>query len=289
MKFTSLLKGAALGVALFAVTNEASAQVPVRTQVLRLIGTSAGTFSQQAAATTTSYTLTWPAAVPSGTSAALAGASGLLRVDGTGAADWFMIGAGEQLVSVDANGAAGQVAYFTDGNTITSAPTMTFNGTTGDLTLGNGAQDGDLILISSGTGNPAVTINAVADNAQTWQYPDQGASTGPFNFVGTTDLPTTGQIPVAQADGTVQWVDNPSAFFKAGTVTPASGAYTATVTFTTAYAAAPIVTVTAVGPTANGYILQATSVTTGGFTILSTAPFDGTDVIHWHANSAYNP
>lgn len=281
MKFSTLLKGATFAVALFALANEASAQVPVRTRQLQLLGSTSGVLTQQANATTTSYTITWPAA------ATAAADSAILITTGAGNLEWFDLPSGDAIITGSGNN--GEVAYFDGNSTITSSPTMTFNGTTGTLTLGNGTNDGSLVLVSSGTGNPNVTINAIADNAQTWQYPDQGSSVGPFNFVGTTNSPTANQIPIAQADGTVIWADNPSAFFKAGSVTPAANAFTATVTFTTAYSAVPIVTAVVNAPTANGNLVQVTSVTVNGFTINSTAPFDGTDTIHWMANLPSNP
>ncbi len=281
MNFSTILKGAAVAASFALVVSEASAQLPVRTRTLQLLGSTSGALTHQAAAATTSYTLTWPDAVVP------AGQTGILRSDDAGILDWRTFPTGEDIVTVDANGAINQVAYFTDANTITSSPTMTFDGA-GNLDLG-GAGAGTLTLGSSGAGNNNVILSSNSTTGGTFNLPTYGPTTGPFNIVATTNTGTAGQIAVVQADGSIEWEDNPTAGLKSGVVTPAANAYSAAVTFTTAYAATPVVTVSAVGPVANGYILQVTSVTTTGFTVLSSAPFDGTDTISWIANSPFNP
>ncbi len=281
MNFSTILKGAAVAASFALVVSEASAQLPVRTQSLQLLsGTGTNALTQRAAAATVSYSVTWPAAVHAdATNAYLSSAS----AGGNSTLSWVEIDGN----LIDGSGVGGQVAYFDDANTITSSPTMTFDGA-GNLDLG-GAAAGTLILGSSGTGNPNVTLSSNSTNVATFNLPSYGGSSGPFNVVATTNTGTVNQIPVVQTDGTIQWVDNPTAGLKSGVVTPAANAYSAAVTFTTAYAATPVVTVSAVGPVANGYILQVTSVTTTGFTVLSSAPFDGTDTISWIANSPFNP
>lgn len=318
MKFTSLWKGLAIAATLFLIGSEAFAQLPVRTQSLQLIGTTSGTLTQRSAATTTSYYMQWPSAQPTnaiGDTAILYGVKTATGID----MDWREL-TGDL---VDGTGANGFVAWWQDANTLTYSNNFAWNGTTlgvgtagatgnvsvgdgtnvtgtlngsaGDLTLGTnvaGGPSGTVVLNEGGAAGSAITIETGSQtNGYTVTF-DDAPSTGSHVITPSTNNAGAGTIDyifVSNGDGTGTWVANPTQSLKSGIVTPAANAYSAAVTFNTVYAAVPAVTVSAVGPVANGYILQVTGVSVNGFTILSSAPFDGTDTISWVANAQYNP
>lgn len=273
MNFSTILKGAAVAASFALVVSEASAQLPVRTQQLRLLAPDgSGHIAHQAPNTTTTHTLTWPAALPTGTD------NGVLRTTSAGILSWQTIPAGDDIIT--GQGSNGQVAYFDGTNTITSSPTMTFDGT-GGLDLG-GTGAGTLTLGSSGTGNPNVVIGSNSTNGATFNLPSYGTSSGPFNVVATTNSGTTNQIPVVQSDGTVQWVDNPVTGMQRGTVNGTVNAYSQVITVVgTPDLTNDVIIVSTSNSAGTGNILQVTAVAANSITVSSTAPFDANDRISW--------
>jgi hypothetical protein len=273
MNFSTILKGAAVAATFALVVSEASAQLPVRTQSLQLLGTASGRLTQLAGATTTDYSVTWPSAVHTdATNAYLQSAS----AGGNSTLSWVEISGS----LIDGSGANGEVAYFTDGNTIASSPTMTFDGA-GKLNLG-GAGAGSLVLGSSGAGNNDVTINSNSTTGGTFNLPTYGATTGPFEIVATTNTGTDGQIAVVQANGSIAWEDNPISGMQRGTVNGSVGFFTTTITVVgTPDLTDDVIIVSTSNSGATGNILQVTAVAADAITVSSTAPFDATDRISW--------
>lgn len=276
VKFSNLLKGLAVSAVLITCATEAYAQLPLRTRTLQLIGSTSGTLTHEAAAATTSYTLTWPAAAPT------AGNNGFLQSDPAGTMSWFLIPTGEQLVTVDANGAAGQVAYFTDANSLTSSPRFQYDDASANLTLGNttpGGQNGTIIL---GDGDShAGTINvANLTAAQSYTLPD---ASGTIPVTTNTPAPATaGFILVANADGTSTWTANPLANVERGVFTPTAGSYTAAITVTgTPDLTNDVILVTSYDTGGGGQVLQVTGVAAGTITVSASGPFVGTERISW--------
>jgi len=275
VKFSNLLKGLAVSAVLITCATEAYAQLPLRTRTLQLIGSTSGTLSHEAAAATTSYTLTWPAAAPT------AGNNGFLQSDPAGAMSWFLIPTGEQLVTVDANGAAGQVAYFTDANSLTSSPLFQYDNATANLTLGNNTQNGTIILGDGSSAN-AGTLNVTGPltGARNYTLPD-ASGTIPV----TTNIPsagTAGYVLIANADGTSTWTVNPLANVERGVFTPTAGAYTAAITVTgTPDLTNDVILVTSYDTGGGGQVLQVTGVAAGSITVSASGPFVGTERISW--------
>lgn len=285
MRFSTFLKGGIFLAAFFIISSEAFAQLPVRTRTLQLLGATSGAVTQDAPAVVTSYTVSWPAApwgiVPATTGYLLGTLTGVNDVDMT----WVEISGS----LVDGTGAAGQVAYWSDANTLTGDAGFTYTAG-GTITVGTAADNG-VIVLNDGSANTSTvgTGTQTTNNVFNFDAPTTGSTyTVPVSTNGA-GAGTDGYIFVSNADGTGTWVTNPTAELKSGIVTPALNAFSAAIAFTTPFTATPSITVTASGPVANGYILQVTAVTVNGCTVLSSAPFDGTDVINWVANAQYNP
>lgn len=276
MTTSTFLKAAAIISVLILGIVEASAQLPVRTRQLQLLGSTSGTLTHQAAATTTSYTLTWPAAVVT------AGNNGFLQSNDAGTMSWFLVPTTEQLVTVDVNGAAGQVAYFTDGNTITSSPLFSFSG--GTVTVGDATNVGT-VAISDGSANTGSFVTTSLAGNRTYTLPDASG-----NVPVSTNTPgagTTNYVAISNGDGTFTWVVSSTANLQRGRIALTAGNFTQTITFPTAYVlpvVASNVVVTANILSTTGNLIQITGVTLTNFTIESTAPFTAGDEIMWSSN-----
>ena len=325
MRFTSLWKGLAIAATIFLMASEAFAQLPVRTQQLQMLGTTSGRLLFDTPATITNYTVTWP----SDAAAFAADGDTSILVGVRFAANDINLGwravTGDL---VDGIGSNGFIAWWQDGNTLTytnnfawtgtamnigtqngtasgsinlgdGAATATTNftasGTSGDVTLGNNSlagAGGTLVLAEGGAAGSSITIETGAiTNSYTVNF-DNAPAAGNHIITPSTNAAgggTANFIYVSNGDGTGSWVANPTQELKSGSVIPAANAYSAAITFNTAFTSTPVVTVTPAGPVANGYILQVTAITVNGCTVLSSAPFDGTDTISWVANVAYNP
>lgn len=278
MKASTFFKGCILAVALLLVSTEAFAQLPVRTRSLQLLGSTSGTLTQQASATTTSYSVTWPAATWSATNGDTAVLTGHITGAGTGVDLVWQDVTGSL---IDGFGTAGQIAYFEDANTIVSSPNLTLNAATATVSIGTAAVPGVIVLNSSGAGNNDVTINTNSTTGGTFNFPTYGASTGPFNVVATTDLGTVGQIPIVQADGTVTWEDNPVANAQRGIADPTDGAFSFGITVVgTPDFANDLILVTSVdNGGATGNILAVTGVAASTITVSASGPFTTTERI----------
>lgn len=274
MKFSNLLKGLAVSAVLITCATEAYAQLPLRTRSLQLIGSTSGALTHEAAAATTSYTLTWPAA------GVTAGNNGFLQSDPTGAMSWFLIPTGEQLVTVDANGAAGQVAYFTDANSLTSSARFQYDNATANMTLGDNTQNGTIILGDGSSANTGTVNVSTLTGARNYTLPD-ASGTIPV----TTNIPaaaTAGYILIANADGTSTWTPNPLANVERGVVTPTVGAYTATIPVTgTPDLTNDVILVTTYDTAGGGQVLQVTGVAANAITVSASGPFTATERISW--------
>jgi len=280
MKVSTFFKGCILVAALLLISTEAFAQLPVRTRSLQLLGATSGAITQQASATTTSYTITWPAATWSITNGDTAILTGL--ISGGGASIdlvWENVTGG----LIDGFGTGGQIAYFQDGNTIVSSPNLLINATTATVTIGATTVGGVIVMNSSGAGNGDVTISTNSTNAATFNYPSYGASSGPFNVVATTDLGTQGQIPVVQADGTVTWEDNPLLSAQRGLADPTDGGFSFGITVVgTPDMTNDLILVSSIdngGGTGN--ILAVTGVALSTITVSAAGPFTLSERISW--------
>jgi len=275
MKFSSLLKGATVAVALLAVVTEAQAQLPVRTTRLQLVnGANNVEQTMSSVGTAGTYSAAWPnsttAILPSGTGFLLAtkGATGA-NVEMT----WVPI-SGSLL---DGAGAAGQIAYFTDANTIASDPKFTIAG--GDVTVGSGggvANAGSFTINNGAFGSRIVNGGT---SANTVTIPEIGAA---GNFVISTGQGTTGQVLISAGAGLpATWQTIQGLTIKSGFVTPVAAATTGTI---------PVTGITAVteavvsGNSANGLIVYITSIAGLNINWATTVPCDGTERICWFAN-----
>lgn len=277
MKLSTLLKGAVFAASFVALASEASAQLPVRTRQLQLFGTTSGTLTQQAAATTTNYTITWPAA------ATAASDSAMLITSGNGTLEWFDIPAGERIITGD--GTNGQVAYFDGSNSITSSPNFSYSGG-GGATLGSSTTAGSLAL-SDGSANTGTFQTATLAADRTYTFPDASG-----NVPVSTNLGTAGQILIANNDGTATWTTSDVATFRTGSATIAAGASTATITVAGLPGTATLKSFTANIVDADGTILYVTAaaIATGTLTadVATTIPV-GTGGRTVYYMFTYNP
>lgn len=170
------------------------------------------------------------------------------------------------------------------------------DGANGSATLGNATNIGGSIVMFDGdaVAGQSITIetaNQANSHTVVFDVPVVAVPSSTFNLPMVTNNATTiTQVLVSNGNGTASWADNAAASLKAGVVTPGAGAYSAAVVFTTPYAATPAVTVTPASPlVANGYVIQVQNVTVNGFTMQSSAPFDGTDTFSWIAVGQFNP
>lgn len=274
MKFSSLLKGAAVTVALLAVVTEAQAQLPVRTTKLQLVnGANNVEQTMSSLGTAGSYSAAWPSstgAIPaSGTGFLLAtkGATGN-NVEMT----WVPI-SGSLL---DGVGAAGQIAYFTDPNTIASDPKFTISG--GDVTVGAVGGAGSFTIVNATVGSKIVNGGTTAN---TLTIPEIGVG-GVGNFVISTGQGTTGQVLISAGAGLpATWQTIQGLTIKSGSFTPTAAATSGTIAVTGLSAVTEAVIS---GNSANGLIVYITGIAGLNVTWATTVPCDGTEKICWFAN-----
>lgn len=281
MKVSTFLKGCVLAAVLLLVSTEAYAQLPVRTQTLQLLGSTSGIVTQNTPAVVTSYAVTWPAAPDTGT--------GTVSVLIGTKASPTQVNFSWQTVTntlIDGIGTLNQIAYFADPNTIVSSVNFVVDPVGASITVGAGTDDGSIRLVSSGTGNPTVTINSNSTTAGTFNFPTYGAA-GTDNVVGTrnTPNPAGGEIPVTQADGTVLWTPNPLLNAQRGSQTTTAGTYSQVITVPGT--PVPVVDlddfiiVSSVDGTAQGNLLQITAASGATFTVSSAGPFQTGERITW--------
>jgi len=290
MKFSSILKGLAVFVALFTIAQEASAQLPVRTQQLRLLGTTSGTLTQQANATTTSFTVTWPAA--NATWPAPAGTTQYFLRSSAGTAtnsdlSWF--GVNGDLVDNNAgSGLAGQVTFWADDNSITGEAGFLWATAGNTLTIGQSGETAEIVF-TNGTNTGTLQTATLTANV-VYQLPAVPAGT--VNVPVASNLPSTtvdDQILLSNTDGTATWTANPFAGVERGVEDPADGSFTHTVTLAGTIDATPgndviIVTSYDISGTPSGNILSVTarsSVAPNTFTVSSTGPFSANERISY--------
>ena len=282
MKFSSILKGLILTVALFTFVSEAAAQLPVRTRSLQLLGVTSGTLTQNTPAVTADYAVTWPAAGI----AVIAGHKSFLYATALSTATqqnlaWFDVNG--DIVDNDAgSGLAGQVTYWADDNSITGEVGFLWSALNNTLTIGEAASPAEIVYVSGAfTG----TLQTAALTANTvYNLPAVPAATY-FIPVATT-VPSAvqdDQILLSNIDGTAVWSANPFAGIQRGVDNPADGAFSHTVTLVAATSdATDLIMVTSldVGG-ATGNILSVTAVGVNLFTVQSSGPFTATERIAW--------
>lgn len=325
MKFSTITSGAIIAIAAALCVSEASAQLPVRTRQIQLLGSGNNTpITMQATGNVTAYTIEWP--LGDGTAVGantpfVAGDSGYVKARMTAAGtmklEWEKANVLDGKGNIDGGG--NEIAYFSDQNTLTSDPTFRFDangkvmigggltgaaagilevqttagavnaaiaGETGAMTLG-GATAGSLIL-NDGSTNTITIASGAQDNNATVQI--DGLPAGTYTVTPATNAAGTGTdsyIYVSNGNGTATWTANPNRFYKSGRQAVTAG-YTHTVNFPTAYAApltAANVTVTASLLSGNGTLIEISDVSLTGFTIQSSAPMVGTETIMWAANA----
>ncbi|CAN5407684.1 hypothetical protein BH10BAC6_BH10BAC6_18610 [soil metagenome] len=274
MKFSSLLKGAAVTVALLAVVTEAQAQLPVRTTKLQLIN---GANNVEQVMSSVGTAGTYQAAWPSSTGALLASGTGFLLATKGGTGNnvemtWVPI-SGSLL---DGLGAAGQIAYFTDPNTIASDPKFTISG--GDVTVGAVGGAGSFTIVNATVGSKIVNGGTTAN---TLTIPEIGVG-GVGNFVISTGQGTTGQVLISAGAGLpATWQTIQGLTIKSGSITPAAAATSGTIIVTGISAVTEAVVS---GNSANGLIVYITSIAGLNINWATTVPCDGTERICWFAN-----
>lgn len=281
MKFSSILRGLVLTAALLILGTEAYAQLPVRTQQLQLRGTTSGTLTQTTAATTSDYTVVWPSAdfgyAGPGTETSVI--MGDMTAAGTVNLRWREV-TGDL---IDGNGNANEIAFFQDANTIVSSPNFTIDAPNGTITVGAGATDGIIEIVSSGAGNNTVTIGATSTTANTFNFPGYGTA-GPFNVVGTQNTGAANQIIRMNAAGDPVWVNDPFYNAERGLADPTDGAYSYTIGGLVGSPAAThlmMVTSVDITGTPTGNILTVSAVGANSFTVSSAGPFTTTERIAW--------
>lgn len=274
MKFSSLLKGAAVTVALLAVVTEAQAQLPVRTTKLQLFN---GANNVEQVMSSQGTAGTYQAAWPSSTSAIPPSSTGfLLATKGATGNDIEMTWVPISGSLLDGVGAAGQIAYFTDPNTIASDPKFTIAG--GDVTVGAVGGAGSFTINNGTVGSKIVNGGTTAN---TITIPEIGVG-GAGNFVISTGQGTVGQVLISAGPGLpATWQTIQGLTIKSGTVTPAAAATSGTI---------PVAGLSAVteavvsGNSSNGLIVYITSLSAASINWATTVPCNGTESICWFAN-----
>jgi len=277
MKFSNLLKGAAVTVALLAVVTEAQAQLPVRTTRLQLVnGANNVQQTMSSLGTAASYSAAWPSST---TIIPASGTGFLLATKGATGNDVEMTWVPISGSLLDGVGAAGQIAYFTDPNTIASDPKFTIAG--GDVTIGaaGGAPNAGTLTINNGTVGSRIVNGGTTANTLT--IPEIGAG-GAGNFVISTGQGTTGQVLISAGAGLpATWQTIQGLTIKSGTVTPGPNQTTGTITVTGLTAVTEAVVS---GNSANGLIVYITSIAGLNINWATTVPTDATESICWFAN-----
>lgn len=188
MNFSNLWKGLAVVAVLFLFSMEASAQLPVRTQVVQYINPLGGTVSLDVnndpdgagvgvgTATTTSYSISWPAnsntTAASGDQAILLGTyvgAGGTNID----LSWYEIDG-----FVDGIGATNHVTFWSpDDNTLDAQEAFEFDPATGTFTVGvNNIASGagatgieaataGIVQVGDGSANETVVIDGTSATA----------------------------------------------------------------------------------------------------------------------------
>lgn len=278
MKFSSLLKGATVTVALLAVVTEAQAQLPVRTTKLQLVN---GANNVEQTMSSVGTAVTYQAAWPSSTTAIPASSSGfLLATKGATLENVEMTWVPISGSLLDGDGAAGQIAYFTDSNTIASDPKFTIAG--GDVTIGTtGTAAGSLTIASGGVGFVGARIVNGGTTASTITIPEIGVG-GAGNFVISTGQGTTGQVLISAGPGLpATWQTIQGLTIKSGSITPAANATSGAIGVTGLTAVTEAVVS---GNSTNGLIVYITSIAGLNINWATTVPCSGTESICWFAN-----
>jgi hypothetical protein len=215
-----------------------------------------------------------------------AAGAGVLQVgDGTNVASINMDGASAD-VTLGKNGIDGDL-IIGDG-AVANATSISLNGAAATATLGHASLAGTVILSDATNNN--VTVNTGTQGFDWTLQTDAPGAVGTYYLTPSTNqalVATLDYIYVSNGDGTATWQQNPSAGLKAGVYTHAGAdAYTASVVFANAYAAAvvPSVVVT-YNDAANANIIQITAISNTGFTVTSTAPITAGDAFNWMASS----
>ncbi|MBC8125399.1 MAG: hypothetical protein H7X70_06660 [Candidatus Kapabacteria bacterium] len=287
MKFSSILKGLILTVALFTFVSEAAAQLPVRTRSLQLLGITSGTLTQNTPTVTVDYTVTWPAAGV----AVIAGHKSFLYATALSTATqqnlaWFDVN-GDIVDNNAGTGLAGQVTYWADDNSITGEAGFLWSALNNTLTIGEAASPAEIVYVSGAfTG----TLQTAALTANT-VYNLPAVPAAPVFIPVATGVPSVAvddQILLSNIDGTATWSANPFAGVERGTADPADGAFThtqATVGAIDAFGIAfnDLIMVSSIDVNASptGNILSVTAVAANSFTISSSGPFGATERISW--------
>lgn len=253
------------------MVTEAQAQLPVRTTRLQLVN---GANNVEQTMSSVGIAGTYSAAWPNSTTAIPASGTGfLLATKGTTnnvEMTWVPI-SGSLL---DGAGASGQIAYFTDANTIASGVLFTIAG--GDVTVGSGAGAGSFTINNGAVGSRIVNGGTTAN---TVTIPEIGAA---GNFVISNGQGTTGQVLISAGAGLpATWQTIQGLTIKSGFVTPGNGQSTGAITVTGLSAVTEAVVS---GNSANGLIVYITSIAGLDINWATTVPCDGNERICWFAN-----
>jgi len=252
------------------------AQLPVRTRQLQLLGSTSGTMTQLATATTTSYSVTWPGAnatwpAPAGTTqyflrtnAGTAGNSDL---------SWYPVN-GELVDNGGTTPADNYVAYWNDANTLTGEIGFQWDDATNTLTMGQSGETAEVVF-TNGTQTLTIAPEAIAAN-HTYTI---SAITGGGTFflpASTNEPAAAGQLLVSNAaGGSATWTTNPLAGFERGVVDPTDAGFTATITLTATPDANDVIVITSydISGSPSGNILSVTGFTGTTYTVTSSGPF----------------
>jgi len=263
-------------VVILACAVDAQAQLPVRTRQLQLLGSTSGTMTQLATATTTSYSVTWPGAnatwpAPAGTTqyflrtnAGTAGNSDL---------SWYPVN-GELVDNGGTTPADNYVAYWNDANTLTGEIGFQWDDATNTLTMGQSGETAEVVF-TNGTQTLTIAPEAIAAN-HTYTI---SAITGGGTFflpASTNEPAAAGQLLVSNAaGGSATWTTNPLAGFERGVVDPTDAGFTATITLTATPDANDVIVITSydISGSPSGNILSVTGFTGTTYTVTSSGPF----------------
>lgn len=273
---TRLLISLTTLVVILACAVDAQAQLPVRTRQLQLLGSTSGTMTQLATATTTSYSVTWPGAnatwpAPAGTtqyflrtSAGTAGNSDL---------SWYAVN-GELVDNGGTTPADNYVAYWNDANTLTGEIGFQWDDATNTLTMGQSGETAEVVF-TNGTQTLTIAPEAIAANHTYTISAITGGGT--FFLPASTNEPTAaGQLLVSNAaGGSATWTANPLAGFERGVVDPTDAGFTATITLTATPDANDVIVITSydISGSPSGNIISVTGFTGTTYTVTSSGPF----------------
>jgi hypothetical protein len=262
-------------VVILACAVDVQAQLPVRTRQLQLLGSTSGTMTQLATATTTSYSVTWPGAnatwpAPAGTTQYFLRANS--GTAGNSTLSWFGVN-GDLVDNGGATGVTNYVAYWSDDNTLTGEVGFQWNPATNTLTLGQTGETAEVIF-TNGTQTLTIAPETIAAN-HTYNISSITGG-GTFYFPAATNEPSAaGQLLVSTAAGAATWTTNPLAGFERGVVDPTDAGFTATITLTATPDANDVIVITSydISGSPSGNILSVTGFTGTTYTVTSTGPF----------------